>query len=103
MGDGQLSIEPFGDAAVLIRVGDRVDAALAARAQAIAAALDDARRKEPALGRAVPAHASVLVVFAPLRLAVDDAVGIARDAVGAPAGRPGETPLPAIEIAVRYG
>jgi KipI family sensor histidine kinase inhibitor len=69
--DANGRIEAIGDAAVLLTLGERVDPGLAARAQAIAAALDEARSVEPALGRAVPAHASVLVPFDPLAIDVD--------------------------------
>ena len=73
-------IVPFGDAAVLLTFGGRVEPELAWRAQAIAAAIEDARLGEPALGRAVPAHASVLVPFDPLAIELDAVVAIVRRA-----------------------
>jgi len=97
-------IAPIGDAAILLTLGERVDPELAAHAQAIAAAVDDARAVEPALGRAVPAHSSVLVPFDPLAIAFDQVTRIveacarsAGPAIGEPEGRA------PIEIPVRYG
>ena len=97
-------IEPIGDAAVVLTLGDRVDPDLAARAQAIAAAVDEARLAEPALGRAVPAHASVLVPFDPLAIELEEVIGIveACSRVGVPATGEAEARAP-IEIPVRYG
>jgi KipI family sensor histidine kinase inhibitor len=95
---------PFGDDALLLTLGDHVDPDLAARAQAIATAIDEARRDEPGLGRAIPAHASILVPFDPLALEPEAVAAIVRRATGrprTPARTVGErTP---IEIAVRYG
>jgi KipI family sensor histidine kinase inhibitor len=97
-------IVPFGDAAVLLTFGERVEPELAGRAQAIAAAIEDARLGEPALGRAVPAHASVLVPFDPLAIELDAVVAIVREGATAhaepAAALDGAAP---IEIAVRYG
>ena len=97
-------IAPIGDAAVLLTLGGQVDPGLAARAQAIAAAVDDAGRAEPALGRAVPAHASVLVPYDPVAIGLDQVTRIveACSRVSAPAvGEPGARAP--IEIPVRYG
>jgi KipI family sensor histidine kinase inhibitor len=95
---------PFGDAALLLTLGDHVDPDLAAQAQAVAAAIDEARRDGPGLGRAVPAHASVLVPFDPLAIERKAVAAIVRRIVG-------RSPVPAatdvgrapVEIAVRYG
>ena len=59
----------MGESAVLVTLGDAIDPEIAAHARAIAVAVD----AEARLGRAVPAYASVLVPFDPLRLSVDDA------------------------------
>ena len=100
------TIEPFGDAAVLVTIGSTVDPTLAARAQMIAAAIEVARTAAPAIGRAVPAHASVLVPFDPLEIALADAIGVVRSAMderGSTAAPPAlEDPSP-IDIPVRYG
>jgi KipI family sensor histidine kinase inhibitor len=61
-------ISPFGDGALLVELGDRIDDALAARARALADAWDSLGQ-----GRAVPAYASVVVRFDPLRFAPADA------------------------------
>jgi KipI family sensor histidine kinase inhibitor len=101
-------IEPFGDAAILITLGERTDPELTAQARAVSRAIEELRATNPALGRAVPAHASVLVPVDPLR---DDPIAAAarlrptvEDALagyGAGEDRPGDRPP--IEIPVRYG
>ena len=100
------TIEPFGDAAVLVTIGSTVDPALAARAQTIAAAIEAARVAAPAIGRAVPAHASVLVPFDPLAIALTDAIGVVRSALAA-GGSAEESTAPEdaspFDIPVRYG
>jgi KipI family sensor histidine kinase inhibitor len=101
-------IVPFGDAAVLVTLGDRVDPVLAERAQAIAAAIDAARIDTAGLGRAVPAHASVLVPFDPLAVELEAVISIVEDrarAVTIEASAVGveAPPRPPVDIAVRYG
>ena len=97
-------VEAFGDAALLLTLGDQVGADLAARAQAIATAIDEARRDEPGLGRAVPAHASVLVPFDPLAIEPEAVAAIVRRVTSRPRtlARTVDERAP-IEIAVRYG
>jgi len=106
------TIVPIGDAAILITLDPPVDPARSAWAQAVAAALESARRGTPALGRPVPALASVLVPFDPLGIDLADATDVARAAVTAvgavwPAavGPAASDPdgRPPIEIPVRYG
>jgi KipI family sensor histidine kinase inhibitor len=96
-------VEPFGDSAVLVRLESRIDPAIARRAGEIAAAIEAARWDMPALGRPVPAHASVLVPFDPLTLPLAEAAelihALAADAPALP-GTADERPL---EIGVRYG
>jgi inhibitor of KinA len=102
-GGGAVRIEPMGESAVLVTLGETVDRATAARARAIAVALDGDDR----LGRAVPAYASVLVPFDPLALSTDEArsivegvaAGVAGPVVAATSG--GQSRL--VEISVRYG
>ncbi|HEX5012834.1 MAG TPA: 5-oxoprolinase subunit PxpB [Candidatus Limnocylindrales bacterium] len=98
----------MGESAVLVTLGDTIDPPVAARARAIAAAVDADGR----LGRAVPAYASVLVPFDPLALSVAAAGRIVEGLVGRLAGRLAEEAPNAIdvaaagrlvEIAVRYG
>ena len=109
------TIEPFGDAAILVSLGSIVDPALAARAQAISAAIGARRDTAPAIGRPVPAHASVLVPFDPLALEPADVIEVVRSAIAAADGAgdadaddpdgAGTSPDDGIdiEIPVRYG
>jgi inhibitor of KinA len=101
------TIEPFGDAALLIDLGAAVDQLQAVRAQAFARAIEAGRASGPAIGRPVPAHASVLVPFDPLEMSLEDAIGFVRAAIATSAV---EWPAavdrgddPPIEIPVRYG
>jgi inhibitor of KinA len=97
-------VVPFGDAAVLLTLGDHVDPDLAARAQAIATTIDERRNDEPALGRPVPAHASVLVPFDPLAIEPEAVAAIIRSATGEPWTRaPMAGTRAPIEVEVRYG
>jgi KipI family sensor histidine kinase inhibitor len=102
-------IAAFGDAAVLLTLADRVDPDLARRAQEIAAAVEGARDSQPALGRAVPAHASVLVPFDPLAIDIEAVGAIVETCAGGvsgtgPATAPVESGSPAtIDIEIRYG
>ena len=108
-GSAPPTFEPIGDAGLLISLGQPTDAA-AGRAQAVAAAIAEVRSGLPAIGRPVPAHASILVPFDPLAIALDDVIGLARTAVASadatmastPAGIDPVAPI-AIEIPVRYG
>ncbi len=114
-----VGVELLGDAALLVTLGDRVDPVLADRAQAIARLLDGLRGRDLGFGRAVPAHASVLLPFDPLAIAPQEAVAVVRNELaGAPeagtwtaiggvepaADAAGAaTAAAAIEIPVRYG
>ncbi len=100
------TIEPFGDAAILVTIGSRVDPRLARRAGVIAAAVDELRTAIPAIGRPVAAHASVLVPFDPLAIGLEEVVAAARasvDAAEAGVLRPAVEPVAPLEIGVRYG
>jgi KipI family sensor histidine kinase inhibitor len=106
---GSPTFEPIGDAGLLVSLGPPTDAT-AARAQAVAAAVDRARTGAPAIGHPIPAHASILVPFDPLGITLDDAIGLARSAVAsadeAAVSRdlqPDATVSPPLEIPVRYG
>ena len=105
---GSPTIEPFGDSALLVSLGSTGDPVLAARAQVVAVAMEAGRVAIPAIGRAVPAHASILVPFDPLAISLDDAIGVARRALaGSDGGAIGADEAPddgaPIEIPVRYG
>jgi KipI family sensor histidine kinase inhibitor len=112
-------IEAFGDAGLLVVLGDATDDALNRRAHAIAAAVEAARSAVAGLGRPVPAQASVLVPVDPRRIALVDAAARLTDLVVAGFGAAGAAgPLAAasndelarapgsdavVEIPVRYG
>src|SRR5690606_27928463 len=66
-------IVPFGDAALLVVLGDRADDATDAAVRRLTALVDELA--DPALGAPVPAAASVLVPFDPL---ATDAAGATR-------------------------
>lgn len=68
-----MSVRPFGDAAVLIELDQRIDPELMGRARAIANAWD--------LGPAVPAYASVVAHFDPLTVMPDEALARASEIV----------------------
>jgi inhibitor of KinA len=96
-------IEPMGESAVLVTLGDTIDPGLAAGARAIAAAIED-ERGSGSFGRPVPAYASVLVPFDPAAWSVAQAIAVVRDVIAsirperaaASAGR-------VVEVPVRYG
>ena len=101
-------IAPMGESALLVVLGDVIDRGLAARARAIAAAIE-AASGSGSFGRTVPAYASVLVPFDPLSLSVaeaTEAVAAIVDttasgaATATDAGR-GDGRL--VEVPVRYG
>jgi KipI family sensor histidine kinase inhibitor len=94
-------IVPAGDAALLVELGDRIDIALSARAQALA---DGVRRAGP-FGPPVPAYASVLVPFDPSEISPDEARDILAQLV---AGLDDAAEIEPVEgslvaIPVRYG
>jgi inhibitor of KinA len=95
---------PFGESAVLVTLGDRIDVALNRRAHLIAIAVDELRRDDPRLGRPVTGYASVLVPFDPIELdaaAVEAALTSGVEAA-LRTNLPDERP-PLVTIAVRYG
>ena len=103
------TFEPIGDAALLVSLGPPTDAT-AARAQAVAGAVEQGRAGALAIGRPIPAHASVLVPFDPLGITLDHAIGFARSAVASadealasPDLSPDTAAAVPIEIPVRYG
>jgi KipI family sensor histidine kinase inhibitor len=105
---GSPTFEPIGDAGLLVTFAEAPDAATAERAQAVAAAIHRARTILPAIGRPVPAAASILVPFDPLEVTLEDVIGVARSAVADVRARPASgdrstEAAMAIEIPVRYG
>jgi KipI family sensor histidine kinase inhibitor len=97
-------IATVGDGAVLLTLAERIDPGLAGRAQAIAAAIEQARTIEPAIGRAVPAHAGVLVPFDPLAIELAEVRAIVTSCAAAVAESIADQESRApVEITVRYG
>jgi KipI family sensor histidine kinase inhibitor len=99
-------VEPFGERALLVTLGDRVDLLVNARARQLAAAFEAHRESDSRFGRSVPAAASVLVPFDPLAIEPGEAATIVAgivDQVGAATTADAASPRPPIEIGVRYG
>ncbi|HEY7132611.1 MAG TPA: 5-oxoprolinase subunit PxpB [Candidatus Limnocylindrales bacterium] len=97
-------ISAFGDAAVLASFGDEPDPALTELAAALAGAVDAERVGSPTIGRAVPAHASVVVPFDPLLIDAADAIAFVTEAARHAADRSTAPPTGnLVEIPVRYG
>ena len=96
---------PFGDAALLVSVEQRIDPYVNACVHALAAAVRRAGGGA-AWSTPVPAYASLLVPYDPLRLAADEAVARLRELLAGVDWPDPATLLEAvapIEIAVRYG
>ena len=98
----------MGESALLVVLGEVIDRGLAARARAIAAAIE-AAPGSGSFGRPVPAYASVLVPFDPLSLSVAEAtaaVAAIVDATVSGAGAvtdAGRVDGRLVEVPVRYG
>ena len=98
----------MGESALLVVLGEVIDRELAARARAIAAAIE-AASGSGSFGRPVPAYASVLVPFDPLSLSVAEAtaaVAAIVDATVSGAGTvtdAGRVDGRLVEVPVRYG
>ena len=93
-------IEPLGESAVLVTLGDVIDPALAARARAIAVAVEG----EGSFGRPVSAYASVLVPFDPVAWSVAEATVRVAGLVEAVRGESTERRAGRlVEVPVRYG
>jgi inhibitor of KinA len=118
---GAPRVVPYGDAALLVVLGEVIDDGLNRRVHRLTAELAGRLRPEAGWQKPVPAYASLLVPFDPARLgseealskleaALAEAVPGAERAGGEPdradrLGPPGprEPESPAIEIPVRYG
>jgi inhibitor of KinA len=91
-------IDPMGESAVLVTLGDEIDPALAARARAIAAAVEGRRP----FGKPVSAYASVLIPFDPVAWSVAEATNAVAEIVAAVG--PGTSLVGRlVEVPVRYG
>jgi KipI family sensor histidine kinase inhibitor len=99
-----IRIEPAGDAALLVTLGEELDLELNARARRLAASIEARRDGIEGIGAAVPGHAGVLVPFDPDAI---DEVGL-REAIEAAlaeedARRPSPSEPAVHEIRVSYG
>jgi KipI family sensor histidine kinase inhibitor len=92
----------MGESALLVTLGDRIDPLLAARARALAEAIEARRADDPRLGRPVPAFASVLVPFDPVALSVAEASDVV-EALAGTAGPRDSAASRLVEVPVRYG
>jgi KipI family sensor histidine kinase inhibitor len=111
--EASVRIEPMGESALLVTLGDAIDPALNERTRALAAAIESLRPGETRLGRPVPAYASVLVPFDPVALSVAEAIVAVEAVLAAPDAREAPAAGKAIagaasagrlvEIPVRYG
>lgn len=110
MADPPLVIE-YGEAALLVVLGDRVDPSVNARVYRIAARLLAGGGAGPGLRRPVPAYASLLVPFDPERIEAAAARRAVEEVLADPAvEEPGPEAGPGaagdrapVEIPVRYG
>jgi len=99
----RLRIDPLGDAALLVTLGETLDPDANARARALAAGIG--RAGVPGLGVPVPGHASVLVPFEPEAIA-EASVRAAIDSLwpaAALASADHDAPGRLHEFPVRYG
>lgn len=94
---------PYGDSAVLVSYGERIDPSTNRRVHALAEAIRALRAHDARYGAPVPAYAGVLVPIDPLEFSHDDAA--AQLAVlAATIADPGEDlETTTVEIPVRYG
>jgi KipI family sensor histidine kinase inhibitor len=96
-------IVPFGDAAVLILLGDRIEPETNRRVHRLARAAASLAEAERAFGQPVPGYASVLVPINPLRLEIDRAIDRLAPLVDSLASvGPGEAGK-LVEVPTRYG
>jgi KipI family sensor histidine kinase inhibitor len=107
-GGGSPRIEPLGDAALLVTIGDTLDVAANVLAHRIAADLEPRLPSTAGVGRPVPGHASVLVPFDPDRVTErvvrDLLASVVREAAAhGRAEEPGPADALAREIPVVYG
>ncbi|HVM29784.1 MAG TPA: 5-oxoprolinase subunit PxpB [Candidatus Limnocylindrales bacterium] len=101
---GQLTVRPFGEAALLVELGRHVDPALNARTVALMRVIAQARANGQAdwLGAPVHAYASLLLPFDPRRVEARDVEEWLRARADHPAYPDLGSAAP-LEIPVRYG
>jgi inhibitor of KinA len=96
-------IEPYGDSALLLVLGERLDESVNRQVHALAAQLVD--RLDPAAGwqHPVPSYASLLVPYDPLRLDLAQATAAVRDALRDTAAAETAETAALMDVPVRYG
>lgn len=98
-----IEVVPYGEGALLVRLGERIEPATNARVHALARLL---RGSSLAIGEPLPAYASLLVPFDPLAADAAAVEAAVRDALGAAAEIAdgwSQDERPPLEIVVRYG
>jgi inhibitor of KinA len=68
-------VEPMGDAALLVTLGDTIDPTVNERVHRLAGAVRRLRWADPRFGAPTPAYASLLVPYDPIALPLDEALG----------------------------
>jgi KipI family sensor histidine kinase inhibitor len=99
-----LRIEPFGDRALLVTLGDSIDLDTNAEVHGLASTL--LARRVDGIGVPVPAYASLLVPFDLERVDGDRVSQLVADALARREGTPAEAPLDAgreVEVPCHYG
>jgi KipI family sensor histidine kinase inhibitor len=99
-------IEPLGDAAILIVLGEQIDPDLNRRVHHLAEAVRELASSDPRFGAPVPAYASVLVPVDPFEPGVEGGSAILRDLTASTdqqALAPDADDGRLIEIPTRYG
>lgn len=104
--DGRVSVEPFGDEAVLISLGNTIDVQLSRRVRRLASSVADEAAHGLPVGTAVCGYASLLVPYDATAIDAEAAVRELTDLVrridrGVVRGRDAHTPL--VEVPTRYG
>jgi len=104
---GPPQIQEFGDGALLLTLGNRMDIDLNRRAHRLAAVIERLLARDPRFRRALPGYASVLAPFDPLELDAAEARAVLEPLV-IEATAPGRNSQPderrpIITIPVRYG
>ncbi len=101
-----MRVEPYGDAAVLVTLGDTIDLDVNRRVHAIAQYLDamDEGLKDFTWGSSVPAYASLLIPFDRWEVSAHEAAQYFQELIDElDIGREAEALSRTVEIAVRYG
>jgi KipI family sensor histidine kinase inhibitor len=105
----RVRIVPFGEAALLVELGDDIDEATNRRVVALRTAIETARRSIEGIGATVAGYTTVLVSFDAAVISVDTLKACIKSMVAAlvtpPVAGPGPIdPEPApVEVPVRYG